>query len=124
MPGSLGLTESYVQDNGNMTMTIVFNTALTGTNYAMMIQSGVLPHPAGVGIYIVNGATQEQLDFGFSGTGQEPFGFGPFYQGLAQSVNLLNAFFPTTDMGFYGTNLEPFAFGVFNAGIKAPTPTL
>lgn len=38
----------YVRDNGDMTMTLVFGTALSKVDYAIVTQSGVLPKPIGV----------------------------------------------------------------------------
>lgn len=90
-PSGLNLTEVYVQDNRNMTMTLIFQTALSPLYYAMMTQSGVIPRPAGVQVYLVNGVWTTQ-DLGFAGTGQEPFGQGPMVD--------------TTDM--YATVSQPF----------------
>lgn len=39
---------SYVRDNGDMTMTYVFGAALSKVDYAIVTQSGALPKPAGV----------------------------------------------------------------------------
>lgn len=39
---------SYVRDNGDMTMTFVLGAAPTKVDYAIITQSGVLPKPAGV----------------------------------------------------------------------------
>lgn len=39
---------SYVRDNGDMTMTFVFGAKLSKVDYAIVTQSGVLPKPVGV----------------------------------------------------------------------------
>lgn len=39
---------AYVRDLGNMAMQFVFNFALTPVEYAIVAQSGALPHPTGV----------------------------------------------------------------------------
>jgi hypothetical protein len=39
---------SYVRDNGDMTMTYVFGAALSKIDYAIVTQSGALPKPVGV----------------------------------------------------------------------------
>lgn len=43
-----GRGKAYVRDLGNMAMQFVFNFSLTNVEYAILTQSGVLPHPAGV----------------------------------------------------------------------------
>lgn len=43
-----GRGKAYVRDLGNMAMQFVFNFTLTTVEYAILTQSGVLPHPAGV----------------------------------------------------------------------------
>lgn len=73
-----GRGKAYVVDLGNMAMRFVFEFSLTSTEYAILTQSGALPHPAGVSYSVVvisNGL------FGFkeAGTTSEPFNFGPFY---------------------------------------------
>jgi hypothetical protein len=42
----------YVRDNGDMTMTYVFGSALSKIDYAIVTQSGVLPRPAGVSVTV------------------------------------------------------------------------
>lgn len=41
---------SYVRDNGDMTMTYVFGAALSKVDYAIVTQSGALPKPVGVSV--------------------------------------------------------------------------
>lgn len=43
-----GRGRAFVRDLGNMAMAFVFNFRLTTVEYAILTQSGVLPHPAGV----------------------------------------------------------------------------
>jgi len=71
-----GRGRAYVRDNGNMSMTFVFNFRLTTVEYAILTQSGALPHPAGVfySVVVVPGGL-----FGFRGQGNvRPFNFGVF----------------------------------------------
>jgi len=70
---------AFVRDGRDMTMAFVFNFSLTNIEYAILTQSGVLPHPAGVGFsVIVNGDGR----FGFHGQGP---GARPFNQGYFNS---------------------------------------
>lgn len=48
-----GSGRCFVRDGRNMTMQYVFNFNLTSVQYAILTQSGVLPHPAGVGYSVV-----------------------------------------------------------------------
>ncbi len=69
----------YVRDLGEMRMQFVFNFALTPVERAIVTQSGVLPHPAGVlySVIIVPVATF----FGFRNTNPGsvlPFNYGVF----------------------------------------------
>lgn len=63
---------------GGMAMRYVFEFPLTSIEYAILAFSGVLPHPAGVGvsILVIPGG-----NFGFEeqGTLVKPFDFGTFY---------------------------------------------
>lgn len=43
-----GYGNVYVRDNGDMTLTYVFGSALSKVDYAIVSQSGVLPRPVGV----------------------------------------------------------------------------
>ncbi|MGX7346555.1 DUF2612 domain-containing protein [Acetobacter pasteurianus] len=45
-----GQGDAYVQDNGNMSMTYVFNFVPTDVQVSIIENSGVLPRPAGVAI--------------------------------------------------------------------------
>jgi hypothetical protein len=69
----------YVVDNGGMSMTFTFEFELSLAEYAILTQSGVLPHPAGVmyNVHVIPTATF----FGFSEAlpAVLPFDFGVFY---------------------------------------------
>lgn len=69
----------FVRDNLDMTMTYVFKFTLTPIEFAILTQSGVMPHPAGVGFNVV---VIPPAVFGFSEAGfgvYLPFNFGIFY---------------------------------------------
>lgn len=68
----------YVVDGFDMTMTYVFEFELTAMEYAILTNSGVLPHPAGVG-YTVDAIAGISLTFGFLGSDQQPFNVGTFF---------------------------------------------
>lgn len=67
----------YVRDLGGMTIQLVFNFSLSAVEYAILTQSGALPHPAGVGYSVV---VIPQGLFGFQGQGAsvQPFNYGVF----------------------------------------------
>lgn len=73
-----GRGRCYVQDLGAMSMRFVFEFSLTTTEYAILTQSGALPHPAGVAysVVVIPGGT-----FGFEEAGPAalPFDVGSFY---------------------------------------------
>lgn len=80
-----GRGKAYVVDKGKsnssaggMNMTYVFEFALTQIEYAILAFSGVLPHPAGVGVTITVIPTGT---FGFKEQGPlvKPYNFGVFY---------------------------------------------
>lgn len=71
-----GRGRAFVRDLGGMAMQFVFNFSLTPVEYAILTQSGVLPHPAGVfySVVVIPGGL-----FGFQGyTGALPFNYGVF----------------------------------------------
>lgn len=71
-----GRGRAYVRDLGNMAMQFVFNFVLTPVERAILTESGVLPHPAGV-LYSVQ-VIPPKL-FGFQGyPGALPFNVGVF----------------------------------------------
>lgn len=53
----------YVQDLGAMSMRFVFNFSLTPTEYAILTQSNVLPHPAGVFYSVIVVPTRKFVGF-------------------------------------------------------------
>jgi hypothetical protein len=69
---------SYVIDLGGMAMQFVLEFEITAAEYAILTESGALPHPAGVGysVIVVPGGI-----FGFAEAGPlaEPFDVGVFY---------------------------------------------
>lgn len=71
-----GRGRAFVRDLGGMAMQFVFNFRLSTVEYAILTQSGALPHPAGVFFSVV--VIPAGL-FGFQGyTGALPFNFGVF----------------------------------------------
>lgn len=73
-----GRGKAYVQDLGGMAMRFVFEFALTSTEYAILTQSGALPHPAGVAYSVVVIPTGTLFGFVEAGA-YKPFDFGVFY---------------------------------------------
>jgi hypothetical protein len=70
----------YVRDLGGMKMQFVFNFSLTPVEYAIVAQSGALPHPGGV-LYSVVVNPSPGVLFGFSNSNPGsvlPFNFGVF----------------------------------------------
>lgn len=70
----------YVRDLGGMAMQFVFNFSLTPVEYAIVAQSGALPHPAGVFYSVIVNPSPGVL-FGFANTNPGsvlPFNFGVF----------------------------------------------
>lgn len=63
---------------GGMTMSFVFEFAITAVEYAILTQSGVLPHPAGVGFNVIV-IQPGQFNFREEGLQATPFGAGTFY---------------------------------------------
>lgn len=75
-----GRGKCFVQDLGGMAMSYVFEFTLTSIEYAILTQSGVLPHPAGVlvNVFVVPGTSF--VGFSEAGAGlYQPFGYGQFY---------------------------------------------
>jgi len=80
-----GRGKAYVIDRGKsntavggMTMSFVFEFAITAVEYAILTQSGVLPHPAGVGFNVIV-IQPGQFNFREEGAQATPFGSGTFY---------------------------------------------
>jgi hypothetical protein len=69
----------FVIDNNDMSMTFYFEFDITVTEYAILTQSGVLPHPAGVRYNVVV-APAGIFGFQEQGPPAEPFDNGVFYQ--------------------------------------------
>ena len=70
----------YVADVGGMQMIFTFEFNLTAIDLAILTQSKVLPHPAGVGVGVVSAAPAST--FGFHGSGLQPFNQGTFTSGV------------------------------------------
>lgn len=74
-----GRGRAYVTDDGGMAMTFTFEFEITTAEYAILTQSGVLPHPAGVrySVHVI----PTNIYFGFSEAlpGVLPFDYGVFY---------------------------------------------
>lgn len=70
---------AYVLDPGHMSMQYVFEFSLTSIEHAILENSGVLPHPAGVAVSIVTTATGGQFGFEEQGVSVKPFNFGTFF---------------------------------------------
>lgn len=74
-----GRGRCYVIDNGAMSMTFVFEFSITTAEYAILTQSGVLPHPAGVAYNVHVIPTAKFFGFAEAGPTVLPFNFGVFY---------------------------------------------
>lgn len=72
-----GRGRAYVRDLGGMAMQFVFNFNLTTIEYAILTQSGVMPHPAGV-FYSVLVIPPKLFGFQGQGPNAQPFNFGVF----------------------------------------------
>src|SRR5579871_195716 len=75
-----GRGRCYTQDLGGMEMAYHFNFTLTTIELAILEFSGVLAHPAGVGVTI-NIVPEELFGFQEAGALSKPFNFGAFYNG-------------------------------------------
>jgi hypothetical protein len=74
-----GRGRCYVIDMGNMAMQFVFEFQITQAEYAILTESGALPHPAGVRFSVVVIPTSILFGFSEQGGGVLPFGSGVFY---------------------------------------------
>lgn len=75
-----GRGAAYVIDLGNMAMQFTFEFQLTVTEYAILAQSGALPHPAGVKVSIVTIPGSQLFGFVEALPNSQTFGNGAFYQ--------------------------------------------
>lgn len=73
-----GRGSCYTVDLGNMAMRYVFEFSLTSIEFAILVFSGVLPHPAGVQVSVLVIA-QQFFGFREAGPAAQPFGSGVFY---------------------------------------------
>ena len=76
---------AYVIDRMNMTMILVFEFVLDQFSLNMLVQSDVIPRPAGVGALLLNGYNPLDL-FGFNGSGLNPLNHGQFFAGSLQQI--------------------------------------
>lgn len=72
----------YVIDNGQMSMTFVFEFDISPSEYAILTQSGALPHPAGVKLSVIV-VSSDTFGFEEMGADAQPFDQGTFYQPLS-----------------------------------------
>ncbi len=72
-----GRGRAYVLDLGGMQMRFVFEFLLEPFEYAILTQSGAVPHPAGVGSDILQ--VEVASTFGFMEGAGQPFGSGVFF---------------------------------------------
>lgn len=75
-----GRGRAYVLDLGNMSMRFVFEFSLTNIEYAILTQSGALPHPAGVSFSVLVIPSVHLFGFQEAGPSAYPFDYGVFYQ--------------------------------------------
>jgi hypothetical protein len=73
-----GRGRCYTLDLGNMSMRYVFEFSLSSVELAILSNSGVLPHPAGVLVGIVVIPTGGNFGFAEAGPIVKPFEFGVF----------------------------------------------
>lgn len=80
-----GRGRAYVIDRGKsntavdgMAMSFVFEFSISAVEYAILTQSGVLPHPAAVGFNVIV-RPPGQFNFREEGLQATPFGSGTFY---------------------------------------------
>lgn len=69
---------AYVVDLGNMAMRYVFEFSLTSVEFAILTQSGALPHPAGVSVDVQIVPTGGNFGFAEQGGDAQPFDVGVF----------------------------------------------
>jgi hypothetical protein len=74
-----GRGNAYVLDLGNMAMQYTFEFELSLTEFAILSQSGALPHPAGVKVNIVVIPSADLFGFVEALPNAQPLGFGVFY---------------------------------------------
>ena len=74
-----GRGRAYVLDLGSMAMRFVFEFSLTNIEYAILTQSGALPHPAGVRYSVLVLPTAGLFGFFENGPLVQPFDYGVFY---------------------------------------------
>lgn len=76
-----GRGRAYVLDLGNMQLQYTFEFQLTAVEFAILTQSGALPHPAGVKVHIVSIPPSGLFGFAEASPTSSGFGQGQFYSG-------------------------------------------
>lgn len=74
-----GRGRCYVVDSGDMAMRFVFEFSLSAAEYAILTQSGALPHPAGVAYSVIVIPAAGTFGFRQQGNLVRPFNDGVFY---------------------------------------------
>ena len=70
-----------------MTMYIVFEFLLSPLQQSILLQAGIIPRPAGVQAYLLNGVDVAG-NFGFAGTGLQTFGHGSLFAGNLYPISV------------------------------------
>ena len=76
---------AYVTDPGNMQLVLVFEFILSPIQKAILLQSGVIATPCGVGYNILDVSAQGTFGFAEAGATAAPFGQGVFFEGFETS---------------------------------------
>lgn len=76
-----GRGRAYVLDLGDMQMQYTFEFQLTAVEFAILTQSGALPHPAGVKVHVVSIPPSGLFGFAEAFPTSSGFGQGQFYSG-------------------------------------------
>lgn len=74
-----GRGKAYVIDRGGMAMSFVFEFSLSPVEFAILTQSGALPHPAGVSFDVSVLPTGDFFGFAEQGGDAQPFDQGVFF---------------------------------------------
>jgi hypothetical protein len=77
-----GMGRAYVADVGNMQMVLVFEFLLTPVQKAILLQSGVVPVPCGVGFNVMDIDITQTFGFAEAGASASGFDNGFFFEGF------------------------------------------
>lgn len=75
----------YCNDLGNMQMRLTFEFSLQPFEQSILLQSGVIPKPAGVQLFIIEINNQSVFGFAEMGSGVTPFNQGVFFTGMLEA---------------------------------------